>query len=82
LFFVFCLLINNIWFDILVEARNNLVKIRGFNDDVNKAFKSLAELAEVLDETNYALEIPIFKQFHKLSAGKRAVFIKKVIIIY
>ncbi|XP_025423354.1 vigilin-like [Sipha flava] len=61
-----------------VEARNNLVKIRGLNDDVNKAFKSLAELAEVLDEINYVLEIPIFKQFHKLSAGKRAVFIKKI----
>ncbi|XP_025411910.1 vigilin-like [Sipha flava] len=61
-----------------VEARNNLVKIRGLNDDVCKAFKSLAELAEVLNETNYVLEIPIFKQFHKLSAGKRAVFIKKI----
>ncbi|XP_025413802.1 vigilin-like, partial [Sipha flava] len=61
-----------------VEARNNLVKIRGLNDDVNKALKSLAELAKVLDETNYVLEIPIFKQFHKLSAGKRAIFIKKI----
>ncbi|XP_025419238.1 vigilin-like [Sipha flava] len=61
-----------------VEARNNLVKIQGLNDDVNKAFKSLAELAEVLDELNYVLEIPIFKQFHKLSAGKRAIFIKKI----
>ncbi|XP_025416174.1 vigilin-like [Sipha flava] len=61
-----------------VEARNNLVKIQGLNDDVNKAFKSLAELAEVLDEINYVLEIPIFKQFHKLSPGKRAIFIKKI----
>ena len=81
-FFVFWEFINNIWFDILVEARNNLVKIQGLNDDVNKAFKSLAELAEVLDEINYVMEIPIFKQFHKLSARKRAIFIKKVIIIY
>ncbi|XP_025416560.1 vigilin-like [Sipha flava] len=61
-----------------VEARNNLVKIQGLNDDVNKAFKSLAELAEVLNEINYVLEIPIFKQFHKLSAGKRAIYIKKI----
>ncbi|XP_025407283.1 vigilin-like, partial [Sipha flava] len=61
-----------------VEARNNLVKIQGLNDDVNKAFKSLAELAEVLDEINYVMEIPIFKQFHKLSARKRAIFIKKI----
>ncbi|XP_025415154.1 vigilin-like [Sipha flava] len=61
-----------------VEARNNIVKIQGLNDDVNKALKSLAELAEVLDEINYVLEIPIFKQFHKLSARKRAIFIKKI----
>jgi hypothetical protein len=81
-FFVFCSLINNIWFDILVEARNNFVKIRGLNDDINKAFKSLAELAKVLDEIKYVLEISIFKQLHKLSSGKRVVFIKKVIIIY
>jgi hypothetical protein len=39
-----------------------------------KAFKSLAELAEVLDETKYVLEISIIEQFHKLSAGKRAVY--------
>lgn len=63
---------------ILVEARSNLVKIRGLNDDVNKAFKSLAKLAKELDEANYVLEIPVFKQFHKLVVGKGGANIKKV----
>lgn len=66
-------------FIILVEARSNLVKIRGLNDDVNKAFKSLAKLAKELDEANYVLEIPVFKQFHKLVVGKGGANIKKVI---
>lgn len=61
-----------------VEARSNLVKIRGLNDDVNKAFKSLAKLAKELDEANYVLEIPVFKQFHKLVVGKGGANIKKI----
>lgn len=64
---------------ILVEARSNLVKIRGLNDDVNKAYKSLAKLAKELDEANYVLEIPVFKQFHKLVVGKGGANIKKVL---
>lgn len=66
-----------IW--ITVEAKSNLVKIRGLNDDVNKAFKSLAKLAKELDEANYVLEIPVFKQFHKLVVGKGGANIKKVL---
>lgn len=75
------LIFNNIIF-ILVEARSNLVKIRGLNDDVNKAFKSLAKLAKELDEANYVLEIPVFKQFHKLVVGKGGANIKKVLLKY
>jgi len=59
-----------------------LVKIRGLNDDVNKAFKSLAKLAKELDETNYVLEIPVFKQFHKLVVGKGGANIKKVLYYF
>jgi len=66
---------------IVVEARSNLVKIRGLNDDVIKAFKSLAKLAKELDEANYVLEIPVFKQFHKLVVGKGGANIKKVLVI-
>jgi len=78
------LVFNNIIIDnfILVEARSNLVKIRGLNDDVNKAFKSLAKLAKELDEANYVLEIPVFKQFHKLVVGKGGANIKKVLFNY
>lgn len=79
---VFCVLFtkNIILYNIIVEARSNLVKIRGLNDDVNKAFKSLAKLAKELDEANYVLEIPVFKQFHKLVVGKGGANIKKVFI--
>lgn len=63
---------------ITAEARSNLVKLRGLNDDVIKAFKSLAKLAKELDEANYVLEIPVFKQFHKLVVGKGGANIKKV----
>lgn len=59
-----------------------MVKIRGLNDDVNKAFKSLAKLAKELDETNYVLEIPVFKQFHKLVVGKGGANIKKVLYYF
>jgi hypothetical protein len=64
LFFAFCLLINNIWFDILAEAKNNLVKIRGLKDDVDKAFQSISELVKVLDES---------LKFHKTGAGNKVV---------
>jgi len=67
---------------LIVETRCNLVKIRGLNDDVNKAFKSLAKLAKKLDEANCVLEIPIFKQFHKLVVGKGGANIKKVLFCY
>lgn len=71
-----------VYYFISVETRSNLVKIRGLNDDVNKAFKSLAKLAKELDEANYVLEIPVFKQFHKLVVGKGGANIKKVVIAY
>jgi len=67
---------------ILVESRSNLVKIRGLNDDVNKAFKSLAKLTKELYEANYVLEIPVFKKFHKLVVGKGGANIKKVLFNY
>jgi len=41
----------------------------------------LAKLAKELDEANYVLEIPVFKQFHKLVVGKGGANIKKVYFI-
>lgn len=58
------------------------MKIRGLNEDVNKVFKSLAKLAKELDEANYVLEIPVFKQFHKLVVGKGGANVRKVILLY
>lgn len=40
----------------------------------------MAKLAKELDEANYVLEIPVFKQFHKLVVGKGGANIKKVFI--
>lgn len=59
--------------------RNNLVKIRGLSEDVNKASKSLAELAKKLDEANYVLEIPIFKNFYKFIDSNGEANILKVL---
>jgi len=39
-------------------------------------------LAKELDEANYVLEIPVFKQFHKLVVGKGGANIKKVLFNY
>jgi len=39
-------------------------------------------LAKELDEANYVLEIPVFKQFHKLVVGKGGANIKKVLFYY
>ncbi|XP_050546345.1 vigilin [Daktulosphaira vitifoliae] len=61
-----------------VETKSNLVKIRGLKDDVNKAFKSLTKLSKELDDSNYIMEIPVFKQFHKLVVGKGGANIKKI----
>lgn len=36
------------------------------------------KLVKELDEHNYVLEVPIFKQFHKFVIGKGGVNIRKV----
>ncbi|XP_025421486.1 vigilin-like [Sipha flava] len=53
-----------ITFPSLDEAKNNLVKIRGLKDDVDKAFQSISELAKALDES---------LKFPKLGAGNKVV---------
>ncbi|XP_025416167.1 vigilin-like [Sipha flava] len=45
-------------------TKNNLVKIRGLKDDVNKAFQSISELAKALDES---------LKFLKPGAGNKVV---------
>lgn len=70
------------FFFTLVDDQSGLVKIRGFSDDVNRAFKTLSELVKELDETNYVKEIPFIKDVHKFVIGKGGANIKKVIHYY
>ncbi|KAL2733690.1 vigilin isoform X1 [Vespula squamosa] len=58
--------------------KGDIVKIRGPKEDVDKCHKYLMRLVKELNENNYVLEVPIFKQFHKFVIGKGGVNIKKI----
>ncbi|XP_017756079.1 PREDICTED: vigilin isoform X1 [Eufriesea mexicana] len=56
----------------------DIVKIRGPKEDVDKCHKYLMKLVKELNENNYVLDVPIFKQFHKFIIGKGGVNIRKI----
>ncbi|XP_012215357.1 vigilin [Linepithema humile] len=58
--------------------KGDIVKIRGPKEDVDKCHKYLMKLVKELNESNYVLEVPIFKQFHKFVIGKGGVNIRKI----
>ncbi|XP_050471763.1 vigilin isoform X2 [Bombus huntii] len=58
--------------------KGDIVKIRGPKEDVDKCHKYLMKLVKELNEHNYVLEVPIFKQFHKFVIGKGGVNIRKI----
>ncbi|KYM96071.1 PREDICTED: vigilin [Cyphomyrmex costatus] len=58
--------------------KGDIVKIRGPKEDVDKCHKHLMKLVKELNESNYVLEVPIFKQFHKFVIGKGGVNIRKI----
>ncbi|CAK9823134.1 Hdlbp [Anthophora retusa] len=58
--------------------KGDIVKIRGPKEDVDKCHKHLMKLVKELNENNYVLEVPIFKQFHKFVIGKGGVNIRKI----
>ncbi|XP_043578078.1 vigilin [Bombus pyrosoma] len=58
--------------------KGDIVKIRGPKEDVDKCHKYLMKLVKELNENNYVLEVPIFKQFHKFVIGKGGVNIRKI----
>ncbi|KAK2586763.1 hypothetical protein KPH14_011792 [Odynerus spinipes] len=58
--------------------KGDVVKIRGPKEDVDKCHKYLMRLVKELNENNYVLEVPIFKQFHKFVIGKGGVNIRKI----
>lgn len=50
--------------------RNDIVKVRGPKEDVDKCARYLDKLVKELNESSYQIEVPIYKQFHKFIIGK------------
>lgn len=60
------------------SEKSDIVKIRGPKDDVDKCHKHLMKLVKELQESNFVMEVPIFKRFHKFIIGKGGANIKKI----
>ncbi|XP_044754266.1 vigilin [Coccinella septempunctata] len=58
--------------------RNEIVKVRGPKEDVDKCCRHLEKLVKELNESSYVVEVPVYKQFHKFIIGKDGVNIKKI----
>lgn len=58
--------------------RNEIVKVRGPKDDVDKCCRHLEKLVKELNESSYQLEVQIYKRFHKFVIGKEGANIKKI----
>lgn len=58
--------------------KHDIVKIRGPKEDVDKCHKYLLKLVKEMNENSYILEVPIYKQYHKLIIGKGGGNIRKV----
>jgi hypothetical protein len=69
-----------VWFNVHFFAGENrdVVKIRGPKEDVDKCHKYLMKIVKELNESNYVIEVPIYKQFHKFVIGKGGANIRKV----
>ena len=52
------------------SEKSDIVKIRGPKEDVDKCYKHLMKLVKELRESNFVMEVPIFKRFHKFIIGK------------
>jgi len=59
-------------------SNSDIVKLRGPKDDVDKCSRFLNKLYRDLQESNYQVKVPIFKQFHKFIIGKGGATIKKI----
>uniref|UniRef100_V5I8A8 Vigilin n=1 Tax=Anoplophora glabripennis TaxID=217634 RepID=V5I8A8_ANOGL len=58
--------------------RNDIVKVRGPKEDVDKCARYLEKLVKELNESSYQIEVPIYKQFHKFIIGKGGANIRKI----
>lgn len=60
------------------SERNDVVKLRGPKDEVDKCHKQLLKLVKDAQESSFVMEVPIFKKFHKFIIGKGGANIKKI----
>lgn len=60
------------------NEKKDVVKVRGPKEDVDKCCKYLKNFVKQLAENRYVLEVPIYKQYHKLVIGKGGVNIRKI----
>lgn len=60
------------------NEKNDVVKLRGPRDDVDKCHKDLMKNVKNLQELSFVVEVPIFKRFHKFIIGKGGANIKKI----
>lgn len=58
--------------------KNDVVKLRGPKDEVDKCHKQLMKNVKDAQELSFLLEVPIFKKFHKFIIGKGGANIKKI----
>ncbi|XP_072387521.1 vigilin [Diabrotica undecimpunctata] len=58
--------------------RNDIVKVRGPKEDVDKCARHLEKLVKELNESWYKIDLPIYKQFHKFIIGKGGANIRKI----
>lgn len=62
----------------IIGEKRDVVKIRGPKEDVDKCCKFLQKFIKELNESSFSLEVPIYKQYHKLVIGKGGANIRKV----
>lgn len=60
------------------SEKNDVVKLRGPKDEVDKCFKQLMKNVKDAQELSFTMEVPIFKKFHKFIIGKGGANIKKI----
>lgn len=58
--------------------KSNVVSIRGPKQDVEKCYRYMQQLVIQMEEENFQIQVPIFKQFHKNIIGKGGATIKKI----
>ncbi|KAL1494803.1 hypothetical protein ABEB36_010342 [Hypothenemus hampei] len=58
--------------------RNDIVKVRGPKEDVDKCVRFLEKKVKELNEAFHQISVPIYKQFHKFIIGKAGANIKKI----